>query len=85
MCLSVFFLKNTLWSIWTGACISVDKGQSPRLSPRAFLLGVQKSGTTDLFFHLTHDSLEVVPGQALEGEPKFFSKEPHFFDLVCVH
>jgi hypothetical protein len=50
-----------------------------KLAPSFFLLGAQKSATTNFFSRLMDVALDVVPAQD-ESDPNFFWKEPHVFD-----
>jgi hypothetical protein len=54
-----------------------------KLAPKFFLLGAQKSATTNFFGRLMEVALDVVPATPVtaRGDPDYFYKEPHVFDI----
>ena len=52
-----------------------------RLVPTVFLLGGQKAGSTSLFGTLVAHVIGMRNPTPLPGDPDFFEKEVHFFDI----
>jgi hypothetical protein len=51
-----------------------------RLAPTFFLLGAQKSATTNFASRFSQVALSVVPPKPKDSEPGYFQKELHMFD-----
>jgi hypothetical protein len=56
----------------------------PKRIPNILIAGVQKGGTTSLSAYLSKHK-DICNAQRFEGEPEYFTKEVHFFNMIDRH